>query len=332
MEFGGWNMPRDFGGIVEEHHTVRAQAGIFDLSHMARLIVRGEKLRKKLQSIFTRSVEDMNPGQARYGFLCDKDGGCIDDIIIYLRHSDECWLVANAGNRNAVIDWLRKQFDSLSVEDRTLETALLAIQGPSAPKWFEILGLPDLPGQPFRAKWNDQTMVATTGYTGESGGECWTPVKRGREIFREALDRGLTPCGLGARDTLRLEKGYPLHGHDLSREIDPVTAGLEFFIDWNHEFIGRERLREIRDHGHEQSITPVLTSSRRSPREGQKIRDEQEREIGTITSGRYSPELEQGIGLALLDSNCEPGQHVEIEMRNDWISATIETLPFLGKE
>jgi len=171
-------------------------------------------------------------------------------------------------------------------------------------------------------------MVASTGYTGEAGGECWTKISRARDIFEQALQKGLQPCGLGARDTLRLEKGYPLHGHELSREIDPLTANLGAFVD-DHEFLGRDALRQIKQEKSRRQILGVKTESRRSPRQGQPVRDGDDMQVGTITSGRYSPTLEIGIGLCLFDGGVQNGDSVTIEQRNESIPAMVEQPPFV---
>mgnify|MGYP006426130815 CR=1 FL=1 len=320
-------MPRDFGGILREHRMVREDAGVFDLSHMGRLVLKGPGIVSTFQKLFTRRLEHLQPGIARYGFLCDSGGGCIDDIIVYLRSEQECWLVVNAANRETVVSWIREHLPRESLQDRTDESALLAIQGPNAGEWFDRLGLPLLPGDPFHSTWESSTMVATTGYTGEAGGECWTTIERARDVFEQALQEGLEPCGLGARDTLRLEKGYPLHGHELNEEIDPITAGLEIFVD-DHDFIGRDALQRINQMQSRPRILGVKTDSRRSPRQDQVVRDDDNR-VGTITSGRYSPTLETGIGLCLFDEQVLAGDSVSIQQRNQSIPATVETPPFV---
>jgi aminomethyltransferase len=331
MPFGGWEMPRDFGGIIEEHEAVRSDAGLFDLSHMGRIVVEGQNASERIGELFTRDVTSADPGQALYGFVCDENGGCIDDVIAYVRSPDEIWMVVNAGNRSEVVEWFQSRLLDVQLTDRTADSVLLAIQGPEAPDWFERLSLPACPSTPFRADWDGNTMVASTGYTGEDGGEAWVSIEEGRRIFRSALEDGLTPCGLGARDTLRLEMGYPLHGHELSREIDPVTANLGVFIDWDHEFVGRESLREKQEHGTDRVVRGLELSTRRSPVDGASVRAG-DRTVGEITSGRYSPTLETGIGMAVVDADCSMDEVVETKIRDDWFEAKQLKPPFLGKE
>jgi len=321
-------MPRDFGGIVEEHEAVRNQAGLFDLSHMGRIRLQGESVLRQFESVFTRYLHDRTPGRAVYGFLCNKDGGCVDDIIVYVKGTEEVWLVVNAGNRSDVVEFVQRTCPNLDLDDRTEQSVLIAIQGPDAPSWFSQLSVSPLPNSPFRVQWNGE-MVATTGYTGENGGEIWTDVENGRRRFREALTKGLTPCGLGARDTLRLEMGYPLHGHELSLEIDPVTANLGRFIDWDHEFIGRESLRKRKREGPKNSVIGIRLESRRSPREGQSVRVAGDGVVGTVTSGRYSPTLGVGIGMALIDRKAESNKRLEVEVRGSWYEATTVKPPFI---
>jgi len=321
-------MPRDFGGIIEEHNTVRSRAGVFDLSHMGRLVLRGTDVASQFQQTFSRNVVETDRGQALYGFLCDEDGGCIDDIIAYVRSDNELWLVVNAGNREEVVSWLTDKCSGLDLEDRTEKSVLLAIQGPDAPAWFDRLEIPSLPDKPFRADWSSDTMVASTGYTGEDGGEIWLPVPEGQDVFHRALEEDLTPCGLGARDTLRLEMGYPLHGHELSRDIDPVTANLEVFVDWDHEFLGRESLETKRNRGAHQTIRGVILDSRRSPDEGAAILNNDD-PVGRVTSGRFSPTLEVGIGMGLIDRDCSIDVPLDIMIRDRPYEVDQITPPFI---
>lgn len=328
MEFGGWEMPRDFGGIVREHQAVRDSVGVFDLSHMGRLVIRGPGAAQQLSGLFTRDLTDADPRRALYGFFCDEEGGCLDDDILYLRSPEEVWGVVNASNRIRIYDWLTEQLDA-TVEDRTLDTVLLAVQGPEAPDAIGSLGISPFPDRPFRCIWDNGSLFATTGYTGEAGGELWLPDREGSELFRRIRDQDLVLCGLGARDTLRLEKAYPLHGHELSREIDPLTAGMERFIDWDHEFIGRESLLEIRKRGPDKRLTGVVLEGRRSPRRGYAVRVPDGPSVGTVTSGRYSPSLEKGIGLALVDPSVPRERDLEVEIRDQWYRVEQDELPFL---
>lgn len=328
MEFGGWEMPRDFGGIVEEHRTVRSDCGVFDLSHMGRLVLTGEGASDELDSLFTRSFEDADPGQALYGFFCNESGGCLDDAILYYRSDSEVWMVVNAANRKTIVDWINDHVQS-QLEDRTFDSVLLAVQGPGAPEALTKLDVPAMPDTPFRTNWHEGSMVATTGYTGEAGGELWLDVDAGRSVFKQILEAEHRLCGLGARDTLRLEQGFPLHGHELSESLDPVTAGLDRFIDWDHSFTGDRALEEIKENGPRETITGIKIEGRKSPREGYPIRTEDGEEVGSVTSGGFSPILEQGIGLVKIDASIPESVSLEMRIRGNWEPVERTSPPFV---
>jgi aminomethyltransferase len=328
MEFGGWEMPRDFGGIVREHQAVRENCGIFDLSHMGRLVVRGDDVLEELDRLFTRSSRATEDGRALYGFFCNQQGGCLDDAIVYRKNETEAWLVVNAANRERIVDWIEDQ-SPVELEDRTFDTILLAVQGPNGPEILNDLPVPELPESMFRTRWDESTMIASTGYTGEPGGEIWMDVESGRELFQSMVDAERTFCGLGARDTLRLEKGFPLHGHELSNSIDPVTGGLDQFIDWNHEFIGRNALRSIHESGSTYTITGIMTEGRQSPREGYDLRTVDGDRGGFVTSGGYSPVLERGIGMAKIRSDIPEEEPLEMKLRSNWEDVEHVSPPFV---
>lgn len=328
MPFGGWEMPRDFGGIVDEHITVREDCGVFDLSHMGRLILTGADAANDADELFTRSFEEAEPGQALYGFFCNPEGGCLDDAILYYKSDTEIWMVVNAANRLTIVDWIESHVDS-DLEDRTTESVLLAVQGPNAPEVLDGLETPAMPDTPFRTNWNGTAMVATTGYTGEPGGELWLDVETGQSVFEQLIEDERRPCGLGARDTLRLEQGFPLHGHELSEEIDPVTAGLGHFIDWDHPFVGREALESIRNGGPDETITGIMTQGRMSPREGYPVRTEDGTDIGVVTSGGFSPILERGIGMVKIDASTPEDASLEMKVRGSWDAVERTTPPFV---
>jgi len=329
MRFGGWEMPRDFGGIVREHRAVRADAGAFDLSHMGRLVAPRDRAADVLEGLFTRRLADREPGRCFYGFFCDPSGGCLDDAILYPRTSGAVWMVVNAANRTTILDWLQKRAPDLTVEDRTFDTVLLAVQGPRARSTLEDLEAGELPGKKYRVRWEDAGMLASTGYTGEDGGELWLEQSRGRALFRRMVEADTTLCGLGARDTLRLEKGFPLHGHELGPDIDPLTAGLERFIDWDHDFTGRKALRDLREKGPERRLTGLRLEGRLSPRRGYPVRVSGGQRAGEVTSGRFSPGLERGIGLALVDAGLPDDAGLEVRIRDRWHPAERVDPPFV---
>ncbi|MGM0381824.1 MAG: glycine cleavage system aminomethyltransferase GcvT [bacterium] len=326
MEFAGWRMPRDFSGIIAEHNSVRDSAGVFDLSHMGRFIVRGPECDRKLGELFTRDLARAENNKALYGFFCNSNGSCLDDVIVYRRGSDECWLVVNAANRQKIYDWLDKKLEGLSLADVTADTVLLALQGPEAPEIWDKLDL-NLPEGLFRATWTGKGMRATTGYTGEAGGELWLDIGEGREVYRRLCEE-VQPCGLGARDSLRLEKGYPLYGHDLGGDIDPLRANLQNFIDWEHEFTGREELKKYRESSPERVIKGFEMEGRRSPGDSSPVFYRGE-EAGRITSASYCPTLGRAGGLALVDREIKPGEEIEVEISGSHKPATVSKMPLV---
>ncbi|MFP4686492.1 MAG: glycine cleavage system aminomethyltransferase GcvT [bacterium] len=328
MEFAGWQMPRDAGSIIAEHNAVRKNAGVFDLSHMGRIVIKGPEADRKLSRLFTRDLSAASKGRALYGFICEETGYSLDDDIFYKRSPEEIWGVVNAANCAKVYNWLTENLPGLEVLNLSEETVLLAIQGPKAPYVFERIGL-ELPKKMFRASWNEAGMLATTGYSGEAGGEIWLKINEGREVFEKLLQEKITFCGLGARDSLRLEKGYPLHGHELNDEIDPLAAGLDFFIDWKHDFKGRKILLERKNKGLKRKIRGLLFNTRRSPRLKAKLIDDTGKKAGYITSSGYSPTLNHAIALALLDSRLSLNQRVKVKSPTTSQPAKITNLPFL---
>ncbi len=326
MEFGGWNMPRDFKGIIAEHNSVREKAGLFDLSHMGRFIIRGKNCAVRLGSLFTRSISAAEDGKALYGFFLDEKGRCLDDLIIYRRSEEECWLVVNAANRKKVYDWLENKLEKQVLEDVTKNTVLLALQGPKAPGICAKYGL-QLPDKPFRAEWTGEGMISTTGYTGEKGGEFWLTAEKGGELYCRLLDK-VQPCGLGARDSLRLEKGFPLYGHELGEGIDPVQAGLDNFIDRNHDFIGKASLEKYRENPPDRVIKGFKLAGRRSPRPSSFIYYRGE-ESGKVTSASYCPTLERAGGMALIDRNIKEDAEIQVEISGKLTPAIVSSLPLV---
>lgn len=320
-------MPRDFDGILEEHQAVRNHAGVFDVSHMGRLTISGTEANRTLNRLFTRNIPQASEGRALYGFFCEEDGGCLDDAIAYRQSNSKTWLVVNAANRKTILDHLNDHLDKPSaLKDHTHDTILLALQGPEAPHIAEEILSQGFPDKPYRCKFDDGTMVASTGYTGEPGGELWLPLEAGRKTF-DTLLGSVQPCGLGARDSLRLEKGFPLHGHELSADIDPVTAGLDRFVDFDHDFLGRDALEQQRETG-DQKIRGLRFSGRgRVEADAPVIRDGTR--VGRVTSSGYSPVLETAIGLALVDSGLASGTTVAVRGKRAEREAELIQGPFL---
>lgn len=327
MEFAGWEMPRDFDGILAEHRAVRSRAGVFDVSHMGRLQVRGAKAGRALDRLFTRNLDGVEPGTALYGFFCDGSGGCLDDAITYVRSPEEYWIVVNAANRTTILDHFdTHHLPSEALRDRTDRTVLLAVQGPEAPSILADEMGRSLPDGRYRCRWENETMVATTGYTGEPGAELWLPESTGRAVYRDLLE-SVVPCGLGARDTLRLEKAYPLHGHELSRSIDPVTAGLDRFVDFDHSFLGRDALEERRS-SPEQTLIGLRFRDRRRADRGAEVRWEDE-VVGRVTSSGYSPTLEVALALARVQVEAADRETLSVARNSSELEVQVVHGPFV---
>lgn len=308
--FGGYAMPITYGSIAREHLAVRTRAGVFDVSHMGRLAFRGEAGINALERLVTIHVPALTVGHARYGFVLTEDGGVLDDVILYALTENERLLVVNAGNREAVL----RHFASLDVEhsclrDETEGTAMVAVQGPSARRILRA-ALDVVPPEPsMRAvalRWEGTPLVvATTGYSGEDGVEIIAPAGKAGELWDRLVEAGARPAGLGARDTLRLEMAYPLHGHELSPAITPWEARLGWALDArNTSFFGRERVMERRGESR-RTLVGLRALGRGVPRARQRVLYGGE-VVGAVTSGTFSPSLRVGVALAYVDRECAP--------------------------
>ncbi|MGF1582316.1 MAG: glycine cleavage system aminomethyltransferase GcvT [Gemmataceae bacterium] len=345
-EFGGWEMPVRYTSIGEEHNAVRTGVGLFDISHMGRLLFQGPDAGDFLQHIFTNDVESMSPGQVRYGLICNQEGGVLDDVLVY--RLDTFWMmVVNASNREKINAWIEqhKSNYNVTVVDKTLDWGMLAIQGPEARKIAE--------GQaPAAAKLKNyyattrmtqpghMRIWSRTGYTGELG---WEIVVANEEVQplvellvnTVAPEQGveLIPCGLGARDTLRLEAGMPLYGHELSEEIDPFQAGLGWAVKLNKgEFIGKTALEKHDNNTGKPHRVGLEIEGKRIAREGAKVLHNGT-EVGHVTSGTLSPTLEKVIAMAFvtpdaahLDTECE------VDVRGKLSPAKVIPLPFYSRK
>ncbi len=308
-EFAGYDMPINYGSIANEHRAVRENAGAFDVSHMGRLRFFGRDGHDALQRLATVHVDALETGRARYGFILNADGGVVDDVIVYRLDKDEWLVVVNGANRTAVVRHLGELGISASAyTDETDTTGMIALQGPSA---REVLGKMNVgisvPEYSMRIVRHKQLQLTTTGYTGEDGVEVVAPADAAGALWDQMLDAGAAPAGLGARDTLRLEMGYPLHGHELTPEHTPWGAGLDWGIDLRNEgFHGRERLLGLNKEGFA-ILTGLKCTGRGTPRAGYVVSDGED-VVGRVTSGGFSPMLETGIALAFVNPDLrEPG-------------------------
>jgi aminomethyltransferase len=339
-DFGGWLMPIEYpgGGVVREHTAVRERVGLFDVSHLGKALVRGPGAVEFVNSALTADLSKVAAGQAQYTLCCDGSGGVVDDLIAYRRSDDELLLVPNAANAAEVVRRLRAAAPAgIEVTDEHESFGVLAVQGPRSDDVLSDLGLPV--GHDYMsfvdASWRGTPVeVCRTGYTGERGyellprwdaaGELWDAL-----LEAVALNGGL-PAGLGARDTLRTEMGYPLHGHELTLDITPVQARAGWAVGWNKPaFWGREALLAEREAGPARVLRGLLALGRGIPREGCAVRMDDGTTIGATTSGTFSPTLRQGIALALLDRSVAEGDEVVVDVRGRELRARVVRPPFV---
>ncbi len=339
-DFGGWMMPIEYpgGGVVREHRAVRERVGLFDVGHLGKVEVSGPGAADFVDSCLTNALDRIGPGQAQYTLCCDESGGVVDDLIVYLRADDELLLVPNAANCADVARRLAAAAPAgVSVVDRHEDFGVLAVQGTLSDEVLGALGLPTGHGYMHfaEADWRGTPMtVCRTGYTGEHGYELLppAPVVAGvwHAVLAEVTARGGLPVGLGARDTLRTEMGYPLHGHELSLQISPVMARLGWAVGWDKQaFWGREELMAQRAAKRGRIARGLRAVERGVPRAGMAVLDADGREVGRTTSGTFSPTLGTGIALALLDRGVAVGSEVALDVRGRRLRAEVVNPPFV---
>ncbi len=335
VDFAGWDMPIQYKSIVDEHNTVRNAAGLFDISHMGRLSFSGDDALALIQRVFTNNAATMKEMQVRYGLICNDEGGIRDDVLVY-RWPEGYAMVVNASNREKILQWLADSKGDLKaeVEDRTLTTCMIAVQGPKAVSMCK--GLTDADSEALSyyygtpAKYQGKPcLVSRTGYTGEDGIEIIVDGEQGTQLWEELLDRGALPCGLGARDTLRLEAAMPLYGHELSEEIDPFQAGVAWAVKMKKgDFRGREALERRRQDASLQQRVGLELDGKRIAREGSKLM-QAGKEVGLVTSGTSSPTLQKSIAMGYVDSKMtQLGTVVTIDIRGKEENARIVEMPF----
>ena len=328
VPFAGWEMPVQYQGVIPEHRAVRTDAGVFDVSHMGELEVEGPTARDLLQSTLSNDIDRLEPGDAQYTLLTTEAGGIVDDLIVYRLEPHRYLLVVNAANRDAAFAWLKeRELRGSDVRDVSDEYGLLAVQGPQA---IERLGLEHAKAFTFAMGDIDgvEVMVNRTGYTGEEGVELACMADDAVALWDAVLARGVVPCGLGARDTLRLEVCYPLHGNDIGPDRDAISSGLGWACALETEFTGVERLRDIKEHGPEQKLVPFVMTEKAIPRQGMAIEGG-----GIVTSGSLSPMLDIGIGLGYVPgAQSKRGTNLVIDVRGRPRSAEIVKKPIYSKE
>jgi len=353
VDFAGWSMPVQYESIVAEHQAVRSGVGLFDVSHMGRLKFTGPAALEFLDGLLTRRVADLAEGQVRYSLMTSESGGILDDVLIY-RLADEagrdyCLLVVNASNRRKIWDWVSAHLAGHDVHatDLTIETCLIAVQGPTAARALQPLTDLDLAALKYyhaapTAVGGRPAIVSRTGYTGEDGFEVMAAADAAVEIWEAILESGrgdgAVPAGLGARDTLRLEAAMPLYGHELSETIDPLTAGLAFAVNLEgRKFPGRDALARIKQRPLERRRVGLELAGRRVPREHYAIRRANEpissESIGEVTSGTFSPTLGRPIAMGYVRADsAEPGTDLMVDIRGQWEPARIVKLPFYRRK
>ena len=360
IPFGGWLMPVQYTSIIEEHQAVRNNVGIFDISHMGQLIVEGTGARAWLNTILTNNIDKLEVGTGQYTFLLNERGGIIDDLIAYRIDEEKFLLVVNASRTDEDFAWLEKHIEEHRSPDRPggLETAAsckdvdlrnrsadfggVAIQGPRLVELFEALFDKDVDLPPRNhivdlEFGGTNVSVARTGYTGEDGVEVFFRASDAAKFWNAALEKGkpfgIKPCGLGARDTLRLEMCYPLNGSDLSPERNPIEAGLAFFVDLTKpNFIGRDVLLRTKQSGPREKLVPFRMKEKGPPPRPHYSVFENGERIGEVTSGTLSPSLNWGVGMAYISApHAKIGAQIDIEIRERKFPATIEKKPLYKK-
>ena len=328
VPFAGWEMPVQYEGVIAEHLAVRHDAGVFDVSHMGELEVEGPRATELLQGVLSNDLEKIGDGGAQYTLLTNERGGIVDDLIAYRLSPFHYLLIVNASNRDADFRWLKdREIPGSDVRDVSDRYALLAVQGPRS---IERLGLPA--ARPFTFAEGEidgvECMVNRTGYTGERGCELLVEADDAEELWDAVTARGAAPCGLGARDTLRLEACFALHGNDITPETDAISAGLGWVCALDKDFVGTEALRAVKEEGPQRRLTGFVMDERAVPRPGMRIE-----EGGEVTSGTHSPSLDVGIGMGYVASElAAPGGIVTIDVRGRPRRAGIVEKPIYRSE
>jgi aminomethyltransferase len=328
VPFAGWEMPVQYEGVIPEHRAVRTDCGVFDVSHMGELHVEGPSAHAFLQSMLSNDLDRLGDGGAQYTLLTNERGGIVDDLIAYRLGPHHYLLVVNAGNRDAAFAWLKEREPRGSeVRDASEEYGLLAVQGP---RGLDRLDLP--PAKPFTHASGEvdgvEVMVNRTGYTGEPGCELLCAAEDAPALWDAVVARGAVPCGLGARDTLRLEVCYPLHGNDITPETDAVSAGLGWTCALDKDFTGAAELRRIKEAGPERKLVAFVMEERAIPRKDMPIAGG-----GVVTSGTHSPMLDRGIGMGYVPTaQAANGIELVIDVRGRQRRATVVPKPIYEKE
>jgi len=328
VPFAGWEMPVQYEGVIAEHKAVRADCGVFDVSHMGEFEVEGPRATELLQSLLSNDLDKIGSGRAQYTLLTNERGGILDDLIAYRLSDFRYLLIVNAANRESDFRWMKEhEIRGSDIRDVSDEYALLAVQGPRA---IARLGLPEATPFTFAEAEIDgiDCMVNRTGYTGEDGCELLVMAEDGAALWDRVLARGAVPCGLGARDTLRLEVCFPLHGNDITPDTDAISAALGWCCALEKEFTGAEELRQIKTRGPERKLIPFVMDDKAVPRQGMTISGG-----GEVTSGTHSPMLDRGIGLGYVPAaTSAPDTDLKVDVRGRERRAHVVKRPMYKRE
>jgi aminomethyltransferase len=328
VPFAGWEMPVQYEGVAAEHRAVRTDCGVFDVSHMGQLHVEGPSSAELLQGLLSNDLKRIDLGGAQYTLLTTETGGIVDDLIVYALEPRCYLLVVNASNRAPDFEWLKeRELRGSEVRDSSDEYGMLAVQGPRA---LERLGLDAAPSFTFAMAGLDgvECLIARTGYTGEEGVELICPAEDAPRLWDAVVERGAVPCGLGARDTLRLEMCYPLHGNDITTETDAISAGLGWACALAKDFTGADELRRVKEQGPERKLVPFVMEEKAVPRQGMAVEGG-----GEVTSGTHSPMLDRGIGMAYVPAErAAPDTELVVDVRGRPRAGRIVTKPIYRRD
>ncbi|MDM5298713.1 glycine cleavage system aminomethyltransferase GcvT [Bacillus pumilus] len=342
IDFGGWELPVQFSSIKEEHEAVRTKAGLFDVSHMGEVEVKGRDALPFLQRLLTNDISKLTDGKILYTAMCYEDGGTVDDLLVYQKEKNNYLLVFNASNIEKDLDWLlsHQDEDDVTLMNVSGQIALLALQGPLASDIMKDVSDVEVPSlKPFTflpeaVVAQKEVLVSRTGYTGEDGFEIYCQTEDAAHIWSALLEagqpKGLIPCGLGARDTLRFEARLPLYGQELTKDITPLEGGIGFAVKTEKEtdFIGKDVLKKQKETGAERKLVGIEMIDKGIPRTDYPVFSGEE-QIGFVTTGTQSPTLKKNVGLALIQTSmAQLGAEVEVQVRKKRLKAKIVTTPF----
>jgi aminomethyltransferase len=336
VPFGGWEMPLQYTGVLDEHRACRQHAVVFDVSHLGTVEFRGPGAHDALQWLLTNDLDRIGPGRAQYTHLLDPvDAHVVDDIIVWWVAPERFFVMPNASNTDRLTAAASEAADRVTAacdaHDITTSRAVLAVQGPEARSMLVAVSAEAAAVPRFAVQQVGDWIVAGTGYTGEDGIEIHVPAASAPDLWTAIVATGITPAGLGARDTLRLEAGFPLHGHELGEGITPLQAGLAWVVRWDKgEFRGRAPLAAEREGGIARRLRGILVDGRRPARDGASVTLDGE-VVGAVTSGNFSPTLGHAIALAFLRPDIEPGAHVELEVRGSQLAGEVVQPPFVKR-